>query len=177
MPPVFPELTTERLLLKQVKPEDQDFIFEGLSHPEVIPFFGVRYDTFEATKRQMDWYAKAYEEGTGGPWKIIEKSSGKRLGVIAFYFYKPEHKKAEIGFWLFPEHWNKGIISEAMKAVVDYCQTEKSIHRLEAFVEEGNTASSRVLEKAGFVYEGKMRDCEIKDGRFISLLVYALLGG
>ena len=55
-----------------------------------------------------------------------------------------------------------------------YCQGQ-GIHRLEAFVEEGNTASTRVLEKLGFVYEGKLNECEIKDGHYISLLVYALL--
>lgn len=59
--------------------------------------------------------------------------------------------------------------------MIVYCRTEKGIHRLEAFVEEGNRASSRVLDKAGFQYEGKMRDCEIKDDRYISLLVYGLL--
>lgn len=172
---MFPVLTTERLLLQPVTPDDQQFIFEGLSHPEVIPFFGVRYDTFEATKKQMEWYEKAYTEGTGGPWKIIEKSSGEKMGVIAFYFYKPEHKKAEVGFWLFPSYWKKGFTSEALEAVINYCKTEKGIHRLEAFVETGNVASSRVLEKAGFDYEGKMKDCEIKDGGYISLLIYALL--
>lgn len=172
---MHPSLTTERLLLEPVVAADQQFIFEGLSHPDVITYFGVQYDSFEATKRQMDWYDKAYKEGSGGPWKIIGKASGEKMGVVAFYFYKPEHKKAEVGFWLFPQYWNKGIVSEALQAVIDYCQTEKGIHRLEAFVEEGNTASSRVLEKAGFVYEGTMRDCEIKNGRFISLLVYALL--
>ncbi len=58
---------------------------------------------------------------------------------------------------------------------MDYWKNEKSLHRLEAFVEEGNKASSRLLEKAGFRYEGMMQDCEIKDGRFISLLIYAII--
>ena len=172
---MHPPLTTERLLLKPVVSEDQQFIFEGLSHPDVIRHFGVHYESFEATKRQMDWYAKAYAEDTGGPWKIIEKTSGEKLGVVAYYFHKHEHRKAEVGFWLFPQHWNKGFVSEALQAVIDYCRYEKDIHRLEAFVEEENKASSKVLEKAGFLCEGKMRDCEIKNGRFISLLVYALL--
>lgn len=125
----------------------------------------------------MDWYAKAYEEGTGGPWKIIEKTSGKRIGIVAFYYYEPEHRKAEVGFRLFPEYWNKGLMTEALKAVIHYCRAEKGIHRLEAFVEERNGAGSRVLEKAGFAYEGTMRDCERKDGRYITLLIYALLSG
>jgi ribosomal-protein-alanine N-acetyltransferase len=64
-----------------------------------------------------------------------------------------------------------------LKVVIEYCQQQKDIHRLEAFVEEGNVASSKVLEKVGFVYEGMMRDCEIKNGKFISLFIYALITG
>ena len=81
----------------------------------------------------------------------------------------------ELGFWIFPQYWNKGIATEVLKAVIDYCQQQKDIHRLEAFVEEGNAASSKVLEKVGFIYEGTMRDCEIKNGKFVSLLIYALV--
>lgn len=172
---MFPELTTERFLLQQVLPEDQQFIFEGLSHPEIIAFYGVRYDSFEATKKQMDWYEKSYEEGTGHPWKIVHKISGEKIGVIAYYFFKREHKKAEVGFWLFPQYWNQGITSEVLNAVIDHCQKKKDIHRLEAFVEEGNVASSRVLEKLGFICEGTMRECEIKEGKYINLHIYALL--
>jgi ribosomal-protein-alanine N-acetyltransferase len=155
--------------------DDQQFIFEGLSHPGVIPFYGVRYDTFDDTKKQMDWYEKISKEGTGAAWKIIDKTSGEKAGVVAYYFFKPEHKKCEVGFWILPQYWNKGIATEALKAVVEYCQNEKGMHRLEALVEEGNLASNRVLEKLGFVYEGTMRECEIKDGKYISLLIYALI--
>jgi len=172
---MFPELTTERFLLQQILPEDQQFIFEGLSHPDIIPFYGVRYDSFEATKKQMEWYEKSYNEGTGGPWKIVDRTTGEKLGVVAYYYHKAEHKKAEVGFWLFPQFWSKGVTTEVLKKVIEYCQREKDIHRLEAFVEEGNLASSAVLEKLGFVYEGTMKECEIKNGKYISLLIYALI--
>ena len=172
---MFPELITERLLLQELKPEDQQFIFEGLSHSEVISFYGVRFDSFEATKAQMDWYQKIYQEGTGISWKIVDKETRENLGHICVYLYKQEHNKAEVGFWLLPQHQNKGIATEALNAVISYWRTEKKLHRLEAFVEKGNVASSKLLEKAGFGYEGTMRDCEIKDGRYISLKVYALI--
>lgn len=172
---MFPELTTERLLLQQVIPDDQQFIFEGLSHPEVIPFYGVRYSSFEATKAQMDWYNELFENGTGISWKIVNRQTLEKMGDISIYLYKPEHKKAEIGFWLLPQYWNKGYASEAMAAAIQYWKVEKDLHRLEGFVEEGNTASSKLLEKAGFRYEGKMKDCEIKNGNYISLLIYALI--
>ncbi|HWC52921.1 MAG TPA: GNAT family N-acetyltransferase [Chitinophagaceae bacterium] len=172
---MFPLLTTERFFLQQIFPEDQQFIFEGLSHPDIIRFYGVRYDSLEATKKQMDWYEKNLKENTGCSWKIVDKTSGEKIGVVAYYYFKPEHKKAEIGFWIFPQYWNKGIVTETLKAVIAYCRKEKGIHRLEAFVEEGNEASSRVLEKLGFVCEGKMYECEIKDGRFINLIIFGLL--
>jgi ribosomal-protein-alanine N-acetyltransferase len=172
---MVPELTTERFLLQQVLGEDQQFIFEGLSHPDVIPFYGVRYDSYDATKKQMEWYEKSYNNGTGGPWKIVGKVTGEKIGVVAYYFHNPEHKKAEVGFWIFPQYWNQGIATEVLRAVIEYCQQKKDIHRLEAFVEVGNVASTRVLEKLGFVCEGTMKDCEIKDGKFISLPVYALI--
>lgn len=172
---MFPELTTARLSLKQIKSEDQAFIFEGLSHPDVIRFYGVQYHSFEATAAQMHWYEMLTASDTGLAWKMVEAASGQAVGVVAVYFYKPEHNKAEIGFWLLPTFWDKGYASEALQIVIRYWKIEKDLHRLEAFVEEGNTGSGNVLERAGFVYEGTMRDCEIKGGRYISLLVYSLI--
>ena len=172
---MFNQVTTERLLLKQILAEDQQFIFEGLSHPEVIPFYGVRYASFEETKQQLDWYEKMLQEDTGIPWKMVNRVTGENIGVISVYSYQKQHNKAEVGFWLLPQYWNKGIAVEALRAVLDYWKRERNLHRLEAFVEEGNEASSRLLEKAGFLYEGKMRDCEIKNGRYISLKVYGLI--
>ena len=174
---MFPQLTTQRFFLQQILPEDLPFIFEGLSDPVAMPYNGVYYETLEQAGAQMDWYEKNFREGTGVPWKITDKSSGVPLGVISFYYFKPEHKKAEIGFWILPAYWNQGVTSEALQAVVQYCQQVRAIHRLEAFVEEDNRASVRVLEKNGFVCEGKMRDCEMKFGKYISLLIYSLLSG
>lgn len=172
---MVPELATERLFLQQILPADQDFIFEGLSHPAVIPFYGVRYSSYEATSEQMDWYHRMAIEGTGLSWKMVAKNTSERLGVISVYYFKPEHKKAEVGFWLLPSFWRKGYAIEALQRVMDYWRKEKGLHRLESFVEEGNIASSRLLEKAGFVYEGTLRDCEVKEGRYISLQVFACL--
>jgi [ribosomal protein S5]-alanine N-acetyltransferase len=62
-----------------------------------------------------------------------------------------------------------------LSAVLHFLINRKGVHRIEALVEEGNAASNAVLEKAGFTYEGTQRDCEIKDGRYISLRMYSLL--
>lgn len=172
---MVPEIQTERLKLARIDPADQGFIFEGLSHPQVIPFYGVRYDSFEATKAQMEFYERMLADGSGIPWKLVEQESGAAVGVLAVYGYKAEHRKAELGFWLLPNYWGKGYAREAVQAAIAYWQAERNLHRLEAFVETENEASWRLLERCGFAYEGLMRDSEWKEGRWISLKIYALL--
>jgi [ribosomal protein S5]-alanine N-acetyltransferase len=172
---MFPQLETNRLLLAQFREEDLDFVFEALSHPEVIRHYGVHYSSLEATKAQMDYFQNLFTEKTGIWWKIMDKEKGKPLGGIGMNNYQRQHNRAEIGYWLLPENWGKGIISEALEVMIDYLFREWKIHRIEAIVEEGNRSSSRVVERAGFVYEGTLRDCEIKNGRYISLLIFSLL--
>ena len=75
---MLPQLITERFLLQQILAEDQQFIFEGLSHPGIIPFYGVRYNSFEDTKEQMDWYEKSYKEGTGDHGRSLIKQQLRR---------------------------------------------------------------------------------------------------
>ena len=172
---MFPELNSPRFLLQQIKPGDQDFIYEGLSHPDVIPFYGVHYTSFDATKEQMDFYDNLLKDGTGCWWKIVNRETGQRTGAIGFNNYLVAHNKAEIGYWLLPAFWKTGIISEVLPVVIEYLQKEKEIHRIEAMVEEGNESSCKVMRKAGFVLEGVMRDCEWKNGKYISLSIFSLL--
>ncbi len=170
-----PSLQTERFWLQQIVPDDQPFIFQGLSHPQVIPFYGVRYYSLEATRAQMNYYRALEQSGSGYWWKIVEKQTYERVGAIGFNNYHAQHRKAEIGYWLLPQYWGKGIMTEVLQALIQYLFRDKKLHRVEALIEEGNAASIKVAEKSGFVLEGKMRDYEIKDGRFISLLIYSLL--
>jgi ribosomal-protein-alanine N-acetyltransferase len=172
---MFTELTTSRFSMQQIMPSDQQFIFEGLSNPAVIEFYGVSFNSYESTSEQMEFYDTLLREGKGIWWKIVDRKTGERLGAIGFNNYQPKHKKAEIGFWLLPAYWQKGIISEVLPQLVIYLQEELKVHRIEALVEEGNERSCLVLEKIGFVHEGLQRDREIKNNKYISLHVYALI--
>lgn len=172
---MFPQLQTKRLLLDQFTREDQGFVFKALSHPEVIRHYGVEYHTMEATKEQMDYFENLYSQKTGIWWKIADREKGEALGAIGMNNYQPQHNRAEIGYWLLPEHWGRGIITEALEVMVAYLFREWRLHRIEAVVEAGNRNSSKVLVRAGFVYEGTLRDCEIKHGKYISLLMFSRL--
>lgn len=82
---------------------------------------------------------------------------------------------AEIGYWLAEPFWGKGIMTDAVRTVVEFAFVTFGILRVEAFVYEWNLASCRVLEKAGFVQEARLRRRVTKDGKTIDELLYALV--
>jgi ribosomal-protein-alanine N-acetyltransferase len=168
-------IATERLLLRSFRQTDLENVFYGLSHPDVIQFYGVHYNSLSATQAQMDWFAALEKDKTGQWWAICSADDAVFYGACGFNGWSHQHQKAEIGFWLLPEHQGKGIMNEAMPIICHYAFKTMGLHRIEAMVETPNTASKKVLEKAGFMLEGTLKDCEVKNGQFISLDVWAKL--
>lgn len=168
-------LKTERLLLRPFADHDLPMVFKGLSHPQVIPYYGVRYDSLEATKAQMEWFADLEKNGTGQWWAICSPDNRIFYGAGGLNQLNREHQKAEIGFWLLPEYWGRGLFAEAMPLILDYGFNTLGLHRIEGFVESENTNCKKAMAKLGFDHEGTMRDCEFKNGRFINLEIYARL--
>jgi len=172
----FPQLVSKRLLLRQFNDSDLENVYRGLSHPEVIKYYGVSYDTLEATKEQMTWFAELERNGKGIWWAVCNKEDGTFLGAGGLNDLSQQHKKAEVGFWLLPEHWGKGILTEAMPLIFNHAFESMGLHRIEGFVESENTLCKKAMDKLQFTLEGSMRDCEIKNGEFISLDIYTKLG-
>ncbi|MEL6132712.1 MAG: GNAT family N-acetyltransferase, partial [Bacteroidota bacterium] len=164
-----------RLILRDIVATDAESIFEGLSHPEVIRYYGVSFQTLQETMGQMKWYKELEQNQTGKWWAICDKQDGTFFGGVGFNDWTQEHRKAEIGYWLLPRYWGKGIVSEAVPAACDYAMKVMKLHRIEAYIEPLNTQSIRLIEKLGFQHEGTMIDCEVKDGAFIDFALYALL--
>ncbi|MDG2431793.1 GNAT family protein [Flavobacterium sp.] len=171
----FPTLKTERLLLRQFVASDIENVFKGLSHPDIIQYYGVSYQTMEATKEQMDFFADLEKEETGIWWAICSLDNQIFYGAGGLNNLNKEHKKAEIGFWLLPDFWGQGIMNQAMPLLCDYGFDKLGLHRIEGIVETKNTNCKKAMAKLNFNLEGTMRECEIKNGKFISLDIYAKL--
>ena len=82
---------------------------------------------------------------------------------------------AEIGYWLGEPHWGQGIATAALQAMTDWAFAEFDLVRLYGEVFEWNPASGRVLEKAGYELEGRLRRSIVKDGQVIDALLYAIV--
>lgn len=171
----FPELRTDRFLLRRFREDDLANVYKGLSHPDVIRYYGVSYSTMESTKAQMKFFSDLEESGTGIWWAICSQDDKVFYGAGGLNSLKAEHRKAEIGYWLLPEFWGKGIVKEVLPAICDYGFNDLRLHRIEAVVETENERSKKAIQSIGFHYEGTMKECEFKSGKFISLDLFAKL--
>ena len=100
---------------------------------------------------------------------------GEAAGGVGFVLQPDVHRlSAEIGYWLGEAYWGRGIATEALRAVTAFAFEAHGLVRLFAGVFAWNTASMRVLEKAGYVREGVLTQSAIKDGKIIDQVLYAI---
>jgi ribosomal-protein-alanine N-acetyltransferase len=170
----FPVFKTGRLLLRQFKEPDLKNVFLGLSNLDVIRYYGVHFKTLEETKKQIEWFAELEKEKTGIWWAVCSSDNSIFYGAVGLYFLNNELKKAELGFWLMPEFWGQGIITESALLAIEYGFKKMHLKRIEAEVETENRMSKRVMEKLQFIHKDTKKDCEIKNGKYISLDVFLL---
>lgn len=172
----FPNLETERLLLRRVDVKDVNEIIALRSNPETMKYIPrPLVKTTEDALEHIAMMDAKIENNEGINWAITQKGNPKLIGVIGHYRIKPEHYRAEIGYMLLPEFSGKGIISEAVKEVVKYGFKGMQLHSIEAVIDPENNASAKVLEKNGFVKEAHLKENEFFEGRFLDSVIYSLL--
>ena len=99
---------------------------------------------------------------------------GAAAGGIGIRLVHDVHRHtAEVGYWLGEELWGRGIVTEAVAAFTDFCFQNFQLRRVYAEPFANNPASARVLEKAGFIFEGRLKNNVVKDGEVLDSLLYA----
>lgn len=169
----FLVIATKRLVLRQFTDDDLENVFTGLSHPGVIKYYGISFESLEAAKEQLKWFRELEKNKTGIWWAICSKDKNTFCGALGLNDIDKVNKKAEIGIWLLPEFWGKDIMKEVVPPICEYGFKVFDLHRIECFIDSENINAKNGLAKLDFNYEGTMVDCEIKNGQFISLEIYA----
>jgi ribosomal-protein-alanine N-acetyltransferase len=99
---------------------------------------------------------------------------GAAVGGIGIHVGQDVHRHtATLGYWLGEKFWGRGIVTEAVAALSDFWFENFPLRRISAEVFANNPASARVLEKAGFVFEGRLKNNVVKDGKLLDSLLYA----
>jgi [ribosomal protein S5]-alanine N-acetyltransferase len=106
--------------------------------------------------------------------KFCIEIEGAAVGGIGVHPGEDVHRHtATVGYWLGEEFWGRGIMTDVVIAVTDFCFDNFPLRRISAEVFSNNPASSRVLEKAGFTFEGRLKYHVLKDGKLLDSLLYA----
>ncbi len=148
------ELDTPRLRLRRPCVTDAEEVYRTYAcDREVSRFVLFRPDqTLQDVRHFLEMAAQAWEKGTAATWAMTLKSSGELIGMVDLRL----EVEANLGYVLARKYWNRGLTTEAVRAVVACAFHQGDIQRVWAVCEVNNTASARVMEKAGMICEGKL---------------------
>ncbi len=173
----YPELETERLRLRLFKDTDATSLYEACSDEEVTRYLSFdTYTSMDDAYSRLEFLKEEYTKLEEPPvWAITLKGEDKAIGSINYLHVKEKHSEAEIGYWLARKHWNKGIMTEAVREVLKFGFENMGLNRVVIRCDSRNVGSYRVMEKAGLVYEGTHRQDRFSKGEFVDTKIYSML--
>lgn len=173
----FPELKTQRLLLRKLEITDANEIFFLRSNENVLRYLGKEpAKTISEAEEFIRQINNNIDKNESILWGIaLLNDPSVIIGTICLWNFKTENFRGEIGYILHPEYWRKGIMKEAIKAVVDYGFNNLGLHSMEALLSSENVASSALLESNGFVKEGHLKESFYFNGQFSDTAIYSRL--
>ncbi len=172
----LPTLETERLILRKMVLNDAEAVFAYASNSEVSRYtLWETHRSIEDSRAFLEFATQKYENGGEPDWGIVYRGNGCLVGACGLVNWEAEHARAEVGFVLSREYWGRGLMSEAVRAILRFGFERMNLNRIEARCIAENAASARVMEKAGMFYEGTLRQREYIKGAYRDIKLYAIL--
>lgn len=173
----FPQLKTDRLILRKMTLDDVGFYFRHFNNEKIVKgscFPGPR--SLRAAKEELERYCiKPFKENTGIRWGILIKKKDVLIGTCGYYDWHKIVRRAEIGYDLDPAHWGRGIMTEALRAVLRYGFNKMRLNRIQAIIDSQNSRSMKLVYRLGFKKEGVLRQRSYFDGQFRDDVIFSLL--
>jgi len=171
-----PTLKTPRLLLRPFAESDTGSIFALQSNSRVLRYWDAPpWKERAQAERFITVCSQMEREGTGARLAIERTTDNVFIGWCHLSKWEPNYRSAKMGYCLDHAAWGKGFATEAAGALLQWAFDTLDLNRVQAETDTRNTASSRVLEKLGFVREGRLREDCIVDGEVSDSWVYGLL--
>ena len=174
----FPVLKTRRLVLRQVAMKDAPWYFEHFNTKEIAEgqdHQGPR-NMKEARAELKLYFTDTFRKKRGIRWGITIKGDERLIGSAGFYKWnQPERYQAEMGYDLDPAFWGRGMMTEALTAIIQYGFDKMGLHRIEVLIPHDNNRSQNLVKRLGFTREGVLRDHYFVEGRFSDDVIFSLL--
>ena len=171
-------IETDRLILRQFTMEDAPAMFRNWANDDEVTkhLTWPTHSDVEVTKMVLSDWTSHYAKPDFYNWAIVLKENGPEpIGNISVVRINPNTDCAAMGYCMSRAHWRKGVMPEALKAVVDFLFDEVGFNRIEAEHDVNNPASGRVMEKAGLRYEGTLRQSGRNNQGIVDLVWRAIL--
>ncbi|MDN3723866.1 GNAT family N-acetyltransferase [Aequorivita sp. SDUM287046] len=156
----FPILKTERLILRQILPTDVDRVFFLRSDKLVNTYIKRVSQTPATALAHIKLITDNISADQGITWGITTKASNILIGSICLWNYSEDRKKTEVGYDLDPEFQGKGIMSEALAAVLNFGFQNKKFETIEAYTDYRNLPSKNLLKRHGFIPREGIKDVD-----------------
>ena len=171
----YPNIETDRLIIRMVKKSDAEDIFELCRRPETSMFsLWSPHEPLAETKEFISYQISRYRKKDCMFFAVEEKSSGRVIGTCIYVSLDSEYKIAEIGYSVLSDLWNLGLATEIADALMGYAFNRIGVQRVFARVLPQNTASQRVLLKLGLQYEGTAKKGYYFNGRVNDVYIYGI---
>ena len=170
-------IETSRLILRRAVREDAEPMFRNwASDPDVTKYLTwPTYEKVETAYQILDLWASEYEKPNYYQWMIVLKELGEPIGSISVVRQNDRVEEAEIGYCIGSRWWHRGIMTEALNAVIEYLFTEVGMNRVAARHDPNNPHSGGVMRKCGMTYEGTLRQSTRNNQGICDACWYALL--
>ncbi len=172
----IPTLHTARLMLRELRQSDAEAVFTIFSDPETVLYWG--HDLL-TDKSQAEEVVRTNLEciaaGNCYHWAIEHAATAEVIGTCTLFHIDVNNRRAELGYVLKRDFWRRGLMTEALIAVIEFSFDTLDLHRLEADTDPNNAASNALLEKFGFVREGFFRERWFVRGLWLDSDMWGLL--
>ena len=166
----IPTLQTERLILRKLSVSDYNDMYE-YTHIESVTDYVTWYPhpDRDYTKQYLQIVQEQYRNGEFFDWAVILRSENKMIGTCGFTSFDTQHNCGEIGYVINPAYAYHSYATEAAKEVIRFGFLNLNLHRIYARYMDGNTASRRVMDKCGMIYEGCARSSMLVKDKYRSI--------
>lgn len=171
-------IETDRLILRRYVIEDADAMYKNwASDSEVTKFLTWQpHSSVEVSRGIIENWLKEYSDEKYYQWAIVLKDNGNEpIGDISVVHMKEDISMVHIGYCLGRAWWRRGIMSEALKAVMDFMLDTVEVNRVESRHDPMNPNSGKVMQKCGMKYEGTLRSADRNNQGICDACYYALL--
>lgn len=170
-----PNIETERLVLRALSRDDIEFIFHHFSQDEINQCS--QYENLANMEEAIEFYEKfiAPTNPTRFRLGMVLKETNELIGTLGYYSWSRKDYRAEIGCDLAKKYWGRGLMTEALQALIRFGFETMKLNRIEATTNSKNERAIKLLDRIRFKKEGSQRQKYYYKGQFHDDLLYSLL--